>query len=188
MIRLGILGSTRGSSMLPIIKAIAEQRLAAQISVVASNKPDSIILQHAKRHGIPAAFVDPTHLTREEYDLKMTALLHQYQVDVVVLIGYMRILSDGFVHAWKNKILNVHPSLLPAFAGGMDLAVHRAVLESGALETGCTVHIVTEEVDTGPIVIQRTCPVLTNDTPETLKMRVQVLEGEALVDAIKTFC
>jgi phosphoribosylglycinamide formyltransferase-1 len=187
MIHVGILGSTRGSSMLPIMDAIRQKRLFAQIDIVISNKQDAVILQNAAKHQLPTQFIDPKNLTREEYDQLVSDTLHQHHVELVVLIGYMRILSDKFVSEWKNKIINVHPSLLPAFAGGMDLDVHRAVLASGVKESGCTVHIVTKEVDAGPIVIQKKCPVLADDTPETLKARVQALEGEALVDGIM-FC
>lgn len=185
MIRLGILGSTRGSSMLPIIEAIEQKRLAATINIVISNKSDAIIIQNATKHQLPTVFVDPKNLPREEYDKKISAVLKQHHVDLVMLIGYMRILSNEFVSEWKNKIINVHPSLLPAFAKEMDLAVHKAVLASGVKETGCTVHQVTEEVDAGPIIIQKKCLILEGDTPEALKARVQALEGEALIQAIQ---
>ncbi len=184
MIRLGILGSTRGTNMLAIIEAIQQKRLDASIEIVVSNKPDASILARAHTHGLNTAFVDPQGLSREEYDRNVSQLLHQYQIDLVVLIGYMRILSNEFVAAWRNKIINVHPSLLPAFAGMMDLDVHKAVIAAGVHETGCTVHYVTEEVDAGPIIVQKKCLVLEVDTPEDLKGRVQRLEGEAMVDAI----
>ncbi len=184
MRRLGILGSTRGTDMQAIIDAIAHQQLSAFINIVISNKQDAYILERARLHHIEALFVDPAQLSREEYDKKLSQLLKQYQVDVVVLIGYMRILSAEFIAAWRNKIINVHPSLLPAFAGGMDSNVHQAVLNAGVKETGCTVHYVTEDVDAGPILIQKKCPVLAGDTVESLKARVQKLEGEALVEAI----
>lgn len=184
MIRIGILGSTRGSSMLPIIDAIEKQQLSAAIAVVISNKPDAIILKAAAEHHLANEFINPEGMTREQYDQAVSASLHHHQVDLILLIGYMRILSHAFVQEWQNKILNVHPSLLPAFAGGMDLDVHRAVLESKANESGCTVHIVTEAVDAGPIVIQKRCTVLPTDTPESLKARVQALEGLALIEAI----
>ena len=102
----------------------------------------------------------------------------------MVLVGYMRILSVEFVSCWQNKIINVHPSLLPAFAGKMDKSVHQAVLESGLKETGCTIHYVTEHVDAGPILLQKTCPVLAADNADLLKSRVQQLEGEALIEVI----
>jgi phosphoribosylglycinamide formyltransferase-1 len=185
MIRLGILGSTRGSSLLPLIEAVESGRLPARIEIVLSNKQDAVILERAAAYHLNAQWVDPAHLTREAYDAHLSALLKQHQVQLILLIGYMRILSDAFIAAWENRILNVHPSLLPAFAGGMDLAVHEAVLKAGVKETGCTVHIVTKAVDAGPIVIQKRCPVLLHDTPDTLKARVQALEGEALIEALQ---
>jgi phosphoribosylglycinamide formyltransferase-1 len=187
MIRLGILGSTRGTNMQAIIDAIQQNRLSASIEIVISNKPDALILSRAAEYGLPAQYIAAQGLTREQYDQQVSALLHQYNVELVVLIGYMRILSTDFVTEWKNKIINVHPSLLPAFAGMMDLDVHRAVLAAGATETGCTVHQVTAEVDAGPIIVQKKCAVFVTDTPESLKQRVQELEGEALIAAITFF-
>jgi phosphoribosylglycinamide formyltransferase-1 len=184
MIRLGVLGSTRGSSLQPVIDAIREKRLSASIEIIISNKSDALILERAKDAAIPFQFIDGKGWTREAFDQQVTTLLRYHRVDLIVLVGYMRILSAGFIRDWKNKIINVHPSLLPAFAGKMDLDVHRAVLEAHLKETGCTVHIVTEEVDAGPIVVQKKCNVLAGDTPETLKARVQAIEGEALIEAI----
>jgi phosphoribosylglycinamide formyltransferase-1 len=183
-IRLGILGSTRGTHLQPLAKAIQQQRLPATIEIVISNKPDALILQRAIQHGLPAQYVNPTACQREQYDQILSQLLRSYQVNLVILIGYMRILSVAFIAAWKNKVINTHPSLLPAFAGKMDLAVHHAVLASGIKESGCTVHYVTEEVDAGPILLQKRCPVLADDTPNTLKARVQQLEAETLIEAI----
>lgn len=184
MIRLGILGSTRGTNLLAIVEAIQQQTLSASIAIVISNKADALILERAKSYHLPTQWVEAKGLTREAYDEKVSALLQDQAVDLVVLIGYMRILSEPFVKQWENKIINVHPSLLPAFAGMMDVDVHRAVLQAGVKETGCTVHYVTKEVDAGPIVTQLRCPVLTDDTPESLKTRVQALEGKALIEAI----
>src|SRR3990167_2161728 len=179
-IHIGILGSTRGTSMQPIIDAIAEHIFSAAIKVVVSNKKDAYILERAKQQGLSAIFLDPREVTREAYDEKISALMRANAVDLIVLIGYMRILSNAFVQTWQNKMINVHPSLLPAFAGGMDKNVHQHVLDSGVTETGCTVHRVTTEVDAGPILIQKKCVVLPNDTIESLKKRVQTLEGDAL--------
>ncbi|HEX4046101.1 MAG TPA: phosphoribosylglycinamide formyltransferase [Gammaproteobacteria bacterium] len=184
MMRLGILGSTRGTNLLALLTAREEQQLAATINLVVSNKPDALILERAEIHGIPKQYVNSQGLSREQYDQKISDLLRHHEITLVVLIGYMRILSAAFVTAWQQKIINVHPSLLPAFAGKMDLDVHRAVLAAGVKETGCTVHYVTEEVDAGPIVLQKRCPVFATDTPETLKQRVQQLEGDALIAAI----
>lgn len=185
MIKLGILGSTRGTSMLPIIEAINEKKLAASIQIVLSNKCDALILHRASEHGITSRCIESKDVNREVYDAQITNVLRENQVDLVVLIGYMRILSDKFIRDWQNRIINIHPSLLPAFAGKMDLDVHSAVLADGVNETGCTVHVVTEEVDAGPVVVQKKCRVLADDTPDSLKARVQALEGEALVEAIR---
>jgi phosphoribosylglycinamide formyltransferase-1 len=184
VIRLGVLGSTRGSNLSALTDAIKRKKLHASIEVVISNKPDALILERAREQRLRAQFIDSSELSREEYDRRVSAALHAYQVELIVLIGYMRILSAEFVREWQGKIINVHPSLLPAFAGKMDLDVHAAVLAAGVSETGCTVHHVTEEVDAGPIVLQKRCEVLSDDTAETLKARVQQLEGEALIEAI----
>lgn len=183
--RLGILGSTRGSNMLAIIRAIQEKKLSVSIEIVMSNKVDALILDRAQSHGLNAQYIDPKGLSRNEYDKVLSDCLLKAQVDLIVLIGYMRILSPCFVDLWTNKIINVHPSLLPAFSGLMDLQVHQAVLDSGISETGCTVHYVTQEVDAGPILLQKKCPVLTGDRAESLKDRVQTLEAEALIEAIQ---
>lgn len=185
MIRLGVLGSTRGTNLAAIYEAISKQQLAAEITVVLSNKADAFILKQAQQFGLAAQFISAAHCTREEYDAQVSAVLLAHQVDLIILIGYMRILSASFVNAWPNRIINVHPSLLPAFAGLMDLDVHRAVLAGNAKETGCTVHYVTAEVDAGPILLQKKCFVEPADTPQLLKARVQALEGQALVQAIQ---
>ena len=113
--------------------------------------------------------------------------MDEKKVDLILLIGYMRILSAPFVNKYKNKILNVHPSLLPAFAGGMDLNVHEEVIKSGVKETGCTIHLVDEGVDSGKIILQKKCFVSPSDTTETLKKKVQKLEGSAWVEVLKRF-
>lgn|SRR3990167_1244184 len=187
MIRLGIIGSTRGTAMSAIQLAIEQQRLSARIVIVISNKSTALILERAKASGLATQLIDPTELSREAYDQQVSICLQQHRIDLVILIGYMRILSHDFVDEWQHKLMNVHPSLLPAFAGKIDLDVHRAVLAAGAKETGCTVHYVTREVDAGPIIVQKRCAVLSGDTPEELKKRVQALEGEALIEAIGRF-
>ena len=184
MYRLGILGSRRGTNLVTLTTAIRQKRLLADIAIVLSDKSDAMILQRARDHQLNAVFIDSTNITRVEYDEKISTTIASHAVDLIVLVGYMRILSDEFVAKWRNKIINVHPSLLPAFAGEMDQAVHQAVLDSGVKETGCTVHYVTEALDTGPILLQKKCIVLPHDTVETLKARVQELEGVALIEVI----
>ena len=186
-LHLAILGSTRGTNLQAIIEAIAGKKLNAQIDVVISNKADAHILKRAEDVGIRTVFIDGTTKTREQFDQAALGILQAYPIDLVLLIGYMRILSPSFVRAYPNKILNVHPSLLPAFAGGMDLNVHEEVIKSAVTETGCTIHLVDEGVDTGKVLLQKKCVVLPSDTPETLKEKVQRLEGEAWVKVLQNF-
>jgi phosphoribosylglycinamide formyltransferase-1 len=185
MSRLAILGSTRGTNLKALVEAIQEGILDASIELVISNKISAPILERARNFGFPARFVNPKGLSREDYDSALSKILIEHKIDLIVLIGYMRILSPLFVLAWENKIINIHPSLLPAHAGLMNLEVHQAVLNAGETETGCTVHFVTEDVDAGPIILQKHCPVMKNDKAETLKTRVQQLEGRLLVEALQ---
>jgi phosphoribosylglycinamide formyltransferase-1 len=183
-LRLAILGSTRGTDMLALIAAIQEKQLYASIEIVISDRAQAPILKRAEENGLQAVFLNPDNQTREEFDAEISAILRAKRIDLIILIGYMRILSAPFVRQWKNKIINIHPSLLPAFAGSMDQNVHEAVLAAKLRETGCTIHYVTEQVDQGPILIQKKCAVLAHDTVESLKARVQMLEGLALVEAL----
>jgi phosphoribosylglycinamide formyltransferase-1 len=173
--------------MQAIIDAIENSSLHAEIVIVISNKSDAYILERAKNHNIHAVYVSGKDKTREQFDKSVSNLLHQFKVDLVVLIGYMRILSGLFVRSWENRIINVHPSLLPEFAGGMDLNVHQCVIDAQAKKTGCTVHLVDEGVDSGKILVQKSCEVFPNDTADTLKSRVQYLEGLALIEAIRDY-
>lgn len=187
-LKIAILGSTRGSNLEPIISAINNKELDAKISVVISNKEDAGILAKANKYHLPhLALPKEVNETRAHYDQRLLATLAKYEVDLIVLIGFMRILTPEFITRFQNHIINVHPSLLPKHKGLMDLSVHQAVLENGETKTGCSVHLVTEEVDAGKILIQNCCEVYKNDTAETLKTRVQTLEGPALIEAIKLF-
>lgn len=184
--RIGILGSTRGTHLHTLVKAIAAKKINANIALVLSNKKDAIILQAAEKYELNTYFVDPNGCSsREVYDEKISLLLKEHDVDLVILIGYMRILSAQFTNIWKHKVINIHPSLLPRHAKKMDLLVHEAVLSAKELETGCTIHYVTEEVDQGPILLQKKCSVLSDDTPISLKSRVQALEAETLIAVIQ---
>tara|TARA_B100000029_G_C17211198_1_gene828130 strand:+ start:98 stop:673 length:576 start_codon:yes stop_codon:yes gene_type:complete len=187
MINLGILGSTNGTDLQSIFNAIKAGKLDAKVSVVISNKSDSYILKRAMKHNTPSVFIDHKGRVREDFDSEMTIVLKKYNVDLILLIGFMRILSSNFCNNWAGKILNVHPSLLPKYAGGMDKNIHEEVLKNNDKETGCTIHLVTDEVDGGPIIIQKRCDVNSNDTVESLKSKVQNLEGEAFLEAIPMF-
>lgn len=186
-LRVGVLGSTRGTALKGVLDAIAAGTLDAQIAIVISDKPTAPILDRAKLYKVPSLFLDATGLTREQYDERVSAELRKARVELVLLIGYMRILSAQFVGDWHGRLLNVHPSLLPAFGGLMNRKVHEAVLAAGVKETGCTIHQVTEDVDAGPIVLQKRCPVLPGDTVDALKDRVQALEQSAFVDVLRNW-
>lgn len=186
-IRLGVLGSTRGSDLQPIIEAIESRSLNAKVSVVISNKEDSGILERARKYSIRDVFVSSSKLSRDDFDYSVTKILQEEGVDLVLLIGYMRILSASFVREWSDRCINVHPSLLPSYPGLMDLQVHEAVLAAHEKITGCTIHFVTEEVDGGPIILQEKCEVYETDSPQSLKERVQALEGVAFIKAIEWF-
>ena len=183
MIKLGILGSTNGTDLQAIFDAIDSGELNAQVSVVLSNKKSSYILKRAQNNNVPALFVPQKGKTREKFDTEVMGILKSRGVDLVLLIGFMRILSASFCLKWKGRLLNVHPSLLPKHAGGVDTDVHKEVLKSSDIETGCTVHFVTDDIDEGPVLIQKKCNIEAHDTVETLKNKVQKLEGEALVEA-----
>lgn len=185
--KVTVLGSTRGSSLQPVIDAIESGRLNAEIVAVISNRKKSIILQRARSHGLNAIFISSVGKKRAEFDAEVSGILREINPDLVLCIGYMRILSESFVEEWYGKAVNVHPSLLPKHRGLMDLEVHRAVLDAGDGETGCTLHFIDEGVDSGPILIQKEIPVLTNDSPESLKARVQPLEGQAFIELIEAW-
>ena len=185
MIRLGVLGSTKGTDLLPVFEAINGGHLDASVELVASNNKKALILEKAREHGIDSFFVDHKNKSRESFDKEISERLKEKEVDLILLIGFMRILSGVFVSEWSGKIINVHPSLLPKYAGGMNEDVHQQVLKSGDKETGCTIHLVTEQVDEGPVLVQKRCSVLEGDTIDSLKERVQKLEGEAFVEAIQ---
>ena len=185
MIRLGVLGSTKGTDLQAILDAIQNDELVADVVVVISNRENAHILERARKHSVPDIFISDKGKTRDKVDQEITAVLHQYEAELVLLIGFMRILSAEFCQEWQDQILNVHPSLLPKYSGGMDTNVHEEVLRNGDRETGCTIHFVTEEVDAGPILIQKKCTVAIEDTVKSLKKRVQKLEGSAFIEAIK---
>jgi formyltetrahydrofolate-dependent phosphoribosylglycinamide formyltransferase len=185
MIKLGVLGSTNGTDLQAILDSVASGELNGEVSVVLSNQKNAYILERAKNHNVPAFFLSHKEKSREEFDAEMTAILKEHTVDLVLLIGFMRILSAKFCQEWQDRLLNVHPSLLPKYAGGMDTNVHGIVLKNGDTETGCTIHFVTDEVDGGPILIQKKCNVEPGETLDTLKTKVQKLEGTAFIEAIQ---
>ncbi len=185
-LRVGVLGSTRGTALQGVLDALAKGQLpGVELALVISDKPGAYILERASEAGVDTLVISPRGLEREMFDAEVTRAFEEAEVELILMIGYMRIVSHSFIEDWRGRILNVHPSLLPAFAGLMNRDVHAAVLASGVRETGCTIHQVTEEVDAGPIVLQMRTPVLEGDTVETLKDRVQALEQQAFVEVLR---
>jgi phosphoribosylglycinamide formyltransferase 1 len=180
--RLGILLSGRGSNFIAIADNIAAGKLDAEIALVISNRADAPGIEVARQRGLNAQVIPSKGRGREEHDTAVIAALKSAQVDLVILAGYMRLLSPDFIHAFPQQILNIHPSLLPAFPG---LDAQRQTLEYGVKVTGCTVHFVDEHLDHGPIIVQRTVPVLPNDTEETLSARILEQEHIAYSEAIQ---
>jgi phosphoribosylglycinamide formyltransferase 1 len=182
MKRIGILISGRGSNMLALAEAVRGGRIPdAEIALVISNVPDAGGLAKAAELGIPTAVLDHRGKTREEHDRAMAERLRAAQVEVICLAGYMRLLSPWFTAEFRNRVLNIHPSLLPAFPG---LHAQRQALEHGVKFTGCTVHLVDEHLDHGPIVKQAVVPVLPDDTEESLSARILVEEHRIYAEAV----
>ena len=180
--RLGILLSGRGSNFLAIAESIHQGRIAnAKIAVVISNRRDAPGIEAARNAGLPTQIIEPKGRSRTEHDAEIIAVLRANQVDLVCLAGYMRLLSAEFVRAFPQRILNIHPSLLPAFPG---LDAQRQALEYGATVSGCTVHFVDEELDHGVIILQKTVPVLPEDDERSLAKRILEQEHIAYTEAI----
>src|SRR5579863_8369963 len=171
--RLGILISGRGSNFEAIANNIARGKLDAEIAIVISNRANAAGLDIARERGIPLRVIASAGMERGAYDKLLIEELKTHEVDLVCLAGFMRLLSASVIRAFPNRVLNIHPSLLPAFAG---LAAQRQALEYGVRITGCTVHFVDEFLDSGPIVIQSAVPVLDGDTVESLSARILVQE------------
>lgn len=178
--RIAVLASTRGTDLQAIIDEIKKGMLKVELACVVSNMKDCYALERARAQGFKTFFVDPEGKSREEFDQAMLEILDRENVDLIVLVGYMRILTPAFVERYRDRIINVHPALLPKYGGAKfyDRNVHQAVLASGEKETGMTIHFVTEKVDAGKIILQKRCPVYPDDTPHSLKVRVQCLEKE----------
>lgn len=174
--RLGVLGSGKGSNFVAIAEAIAAGTVPAQVALVLSDVPDAPILQHARARGIPAEHLPPGRFRTkldDETEPAYVRRLQEARVDLVVLAGFMRVLKSHFLRAFPQRIINIHPSLLPAFPG---LEAWKQALEYGVKVTGCTVHFVDEGVDSGPIIAQEAVPVLAGDTADTLHARIQEAE------------
>ncbi|MFA5670382.1 MAG: phosphoribosylamine--glycine ligase [Balneolaceae bacterium] len=184
-LKIAVLGSTNGTDLVPIIEAINKKQLNGEIAIVLSDNKESGILQKAKRYNLKHAVLKEKGLKRDQ---EICYYCEKEQVELIILIGFMRILKKEFCKKWKNRIINVHPSLLPDFANTTDTNTHelaiKRFIETGNNITGCTIHLVTPEIDGGPIILQKECHIEKDDTPISLKQKVQALEGVALCECI----
>ncbi len=180
--KLGILLSGRGSNFEAIAVSVESGRLPAEIAIVIANRTDALGLESARRRGLNARLIISKGRSREEHDAEVVAALREAKVDLVCLAGYMRLLSAEFVNAFPQRIVNIHPSLLPAFPG---LEAQKQALEYGVKVSGCTVHFVDEHLDHGPIILQKTVPVLDTDDEHALSARILEQEHIAYTEAIR---
>lgn len=188
-LRIGVLASGRGSNLQAVIDAIEARTLQAKIAVVLSNKKEAQALERARRHGLTDVFLDPKPYagqpdSREAYDRAILEVLKKREVELVILAGYMKIVTSVLIKAYENRMMNIHPSLLPSFPG---LDVQKKALDWGVKIAGCTVHFVTEGVDEGPIIIQAAVPVMEGDTAETLSARILAQEHRIYPRAIQLY-
>jgi len=189
LLRVAVLASGRGSNLQAIIDAIEAGQVQAEIVAVISNKKDAAALERARKHGLPVMFVDPKPFaglpdSREAYDQALLDLLKKHDVELVLLAGYMKIVTKVLVDAFANRMMNIHPSLLPSFPG---LDVQKKAIEWGCKVAGCTVHFVTEGVDEGPIILQAAVPILDDDNPDTLAARILEQEHKLYPRAVQLF-
>ncbi len=186
-INLAVFASTKGTDLQAIINGIKDGSLDfVDLKFVLSNKKDCQALERASQSGFKTVFIDCQGKTREEFDRECLQLCQQYNIDLILLIGYMRIITPVLISKYKNKIMNIHPSLLPKYPG-MDLAVHQEVLNNKEKESGCTLHFVDVGVDTGPIILQSKVKIDRGETPESLKTKIQVKEQEVILEGLNKF-
>jgi len=183
-IRVGVLVSGSGTDLQSIIDASKSKKISASVVVVISDRADAYALERARRNNIPTIYLEPKGKKKEEYDKKITDIVMKYKVDLIVLAGYMRILTPPFVRKFYGRIINIHPALLPSFPG---INAQKQAFEHGVKVSGCTVHFVNNGVDTGPIIIQKAVSVIECDTIETLRKRILKEEHKILPKAIQLF-
>ena len=189
MIKLAVLASGGGTDLQSVIDASEKNEIDAKVVVVISDRENAFALERAKKHSIDACFVNPKNKNREEHEKEVSEIIDKHNVDLIVLAGYLRMLTPYFISKYRNKIINIHPALLPFFGGkGMyGERVHKAVLDSGMKISGCSVHFVDETIDGGPIIIQKAVEIKDDDTAETLASRVLEEEHKILPKAIQLF-
>lgn len=183
--RLAVLASGNGSNLQAIIDAANREEISGSVAVVFSDKEESFALERARRHGIEALFLNPGHYShREAYDSDVVYLLREREIELVILAGFMRLLSPHFVEQYRGRIMNIHPALLPSFPGVDGV---KQALRYGVKVSGCTVHFVDEGLDTGPIILQEAVNVYDNDTEESLQERIHEVEHRLYPRAVQLF-
>jgi len=188
-VSIAVLASGRGTNFEALVHATRRPGTDGEVRLLVANIPDAPVLKRAEAEHVPAAIIPHRQFTtRAAFEQALIAELNHHNINLVCLAGFMRILSPVFVNAFENRIMNIHPSLLPAFAGLQGMQVHEAVMTAGVKVTGCTVHFVSTDVDAGPIIVQRATAVRDVDTPESLALRVLVEEHLAYAEAVKLFC
>ena len=185
-INVGVLASGRGTDFQSLLDALDRGELDVHIAVLVCNVPGAPVIERAKRHGVPHAVVDhkPFGTDRAAFERGILKILRQHRVDLVVFAGFMRLVSPYFIGEFRNRIINIHPSLLPSFPGAH---AQEDAIKAGAKVSGCTIHFVDESVDGGPIILQKAVPVLDDDTPETLAGRILEQEHSFLPLAVRLF-
>lgn len=185
MINIGVLASGRGTNLRAIIEAIKEGKIEGEIKIVISDNPDAYALKRAKQNNIETEYINfKSFKNREDYDKKIIKTLEEKKIDLVVLAGYMRIISPYFIRMYKNRIINIHPALLPSFPG---LHAQKQAIRNGVKISGCTVHFVDEGVDSGPIILQKAVQVSADDTEESLAEKILKEEHQIYPRAIQLF-
>lgn len=187
---IAVLISGGGTNLQSLIDAIESGNINGKISIIISNRKDAYGLTRGENHNIKSIYLSGIGISQEEYDEKLLEILEKEEVDLVVLAGFLKILGSKFIQAYENKIINIHPSLIPSFCGDgfYGLKVHEKALEYGVKVSGATTHFVNEVADAGPIIMQGCVEVLDNDTPEDLQKRILKIEHSILVESVKLFC
>jgi len=188
-LRIGVLASGGGTNLQAIMDACGRGEIDGDVVVVISDKPDAYALERARKKGIPAVVIPPKGLKRDEHEKLVHEALSKERAELVVLAGYMRILTPWLIEKYEGRMMNIHPALLPSFGGsGMyGEHVHKAVLDHGCKASGCTVHFVATDVDGGPIILQEPVPVQEGDTPESLANRIHPVEHRLYIKAIALY-
>lgn len=191
MVKIGVLISGGGTNLQALIDSIEAGKIKGKISLIISNKEKAYGLVRGRAAGIESIFIDPKKFKNsEDYNARLIESLREWDIDLVVLAGYLKILSKDFIKAFRNRIINIHPALIPSFCGNgyYGERVHKEVLDYGCKVTGASVHFVDEGTDTGPIILQKTIEVEDSDTVESLQRKVLEIEHEILPEAVKLFC